>query len=217
MKRADYGRVFACLLTLSGPVRAAQLPVVLQSEMGRKGSQKAFANLDDFANCVVKRGDADVSTYLAADFPPKHMDSGGMFLADKYDSCLRGTFLLSINPPYFRGALIEAKYHRLEADSGNESPTTLGHVNGAEATLPAALAECLVRSQPETAKRLLDTRPGSAEQTAAFVSFGADLFTCSNASGVSSAPPQLLRYQIAEGLYRKMTQATVGAKARVSQ
>ena len=196
---------------------AAQLPVVLKSEMGRKGSRKAFKNLDDFATCVVKRGNADVSIFLAADFPPKHMDSGGIFLADKYDSCLRGTFLLSIHPPYLRGALIEAEYHRLAGGSADQHPITLGHVGATEVDLPPALAECLARSQPEVAKHLLETRAGSAEQAAAFAAFGPAFTTCARAAGVNQAAPQLLRYQIAEAMYRKLTEGPAKSSRQVEQ
>ena len=202
MRRAAHWTL-AGLLVLSSARSAAQLPVVRESEMGRKGSTKAFRNLDDFAACVVKRGSADAATFLGSDFPPKHMDSGGFFLANKYDHCLRGTFLLSIQPPYLRGALIEAQYHRLSDGLPGERPIALGHVTGSEEQLPSALAECLVRAQPEASKRLLDTRAGSPEQSAVFNSYGADFATCANASRVSNAPPQLLRYQIAEALYRK--------------
>jgi hypothetical protein len=202
MRRAAYWTL-AGLLMVSSAMSAAQLPVVRQSEMGRKGSAKAFRNLDDFAACVVKHGNADTATFLGSDFPPKHMDSGGMFLANKYDNCLRGTFLLSMHPPYLRGALIEAEYHRLSSGTASERPIALGRVTGADEELPSALAECLVRAQPEASKRLLDTQPASPEQNAAFNAYGADFTTCARASGVTTAPPQLLRYQIAEALYRR--------------
>jgi hypothetical protein len=218
MSGAIYRRALIGLLMLSISVSAAaQLPVVLQSEMGRKGSQRAFKNLDEFATCVVKRGNADVSIFLAADFPPKHMDSGGIFLANKYDSCLRGTFLMSIHPPYLRGALIEAEFHRLAAGSRDAHPIALGHVGATEVDLPPALAECLVRAQPEVAKRLLETRAGSPEQGAAFAAFDPAFTTCARAAGVNQTAPQLLRYQIAEAMYRKLTEGAAKSASQVVQ
>ena len=139
----------ACVSFLGAPASADDpWPLVLQSEIGElKDSAKAYDSLNDFARCMLKHGSTDVATFVAANYPPKHMDSGTEFLVGKYDYCLSRTSVLKLWPIYLRGALIEVIYHRFVSDGRDGRPITLGHVAPTDIPLSPMVAECLARLQ----------------------------------------------------------------------
>src|SRR4051812_31668232 len=173
MTRFIHWLLGAAIVAAPASAQVEQLPFILQSEMGNKSSPQAFDALQDFADCVVKHGNSEVAIFLSADFPPKNLESGALFFAEKYDFCLRRTAMLRLAPPYLRGALIEAKYHMLSA---GEAPVRLGKFGRADGT--TMVANCLVAARPDLAEKLLATRIASDQQAAAYAAMTTDISAC---------------------------------------
>lgn len=194
---------FALFETSSGATERSWYPVILKSEMGPAGSSKAFVNLATYAQCVIKHERKAVLAFLSLDYPSADWRERGQQLASETTFCLRNTALLSLNPSYMRGALIEAAYHHDRTAGKTSRPATLGSALVIDPKFTPALAECLVQKRRDSVDRLLSTPIASPAQRDAFLGLEPDLGTCARQVKVTTYNPEILRFQIAEHLYRE--------------
>jgi hypothetical protein len=183
----------------SKPSHPFDPPVVRWSEMTRNGSPRAFASLADFAQCVLKRAPEQSAKFLALNYPSKEADSAARKLAGDNSSCTR-TIAMMFTTEYFRGALIEAAYHR---DGAGLARVRLGSAGTGEMGLPPAVAECVVKSERQLSASLLRTRIAFVEERQAVARLEPAVNQCAAEAKAKQVFPGLLRQQIAEVLYRQ--------------
>ncbi len=205
--------LFAVATSTAAPSSSAphqHYPNILESEMGPIGSPRAFANLAAYADCAVKHEKKAALAFLAMDYPSPKWRERGQQLASETSFCLRSSPLLSMEPAYMRGALIEAMFHQEAKDGKFGAPAKFGSAH-VEPLLPPALAECIAQRRPGPAAELLSTKIASDAQRQAYSRLEPDLSSCAAQVGVKRYSPGFLRYQIAEYLYRQRHPSIAGA------
>ena len=213
MRRPAIPILFAVATSTAALVSSAphqHYPNILESEMGPIGSPRAFANLAAYANCVIKHEKKAALEFLALDYPSPKWRERGQQLASETSFCLASTPLLSLDPGYMRGALIEAIFHRETKDRKVGVPAKLGSLAQESQFMPG-LAECVAQRRPGQAAELLSTKIASDAQRQAYSGLEPDLSSCAAQVGVKRYSPGYLRFQIAEYLYRQRHQSTAGA------
>jgi hypothetical protein len=170
---------------------------------GKRGSPQAFAMLATYARCVVHSERGPTAKFLVANYPSKDRDAKAYDLISGAGMCIDRDLMLDFQ--FMRGALIEALY---EADILHHSGKPLVALGTSAATKddvppPTELARCIVRRKPEKSAEVLRTAIASAQQAQAFAALEPDLVQCARETSSRPTFPELLRFQIAEELYRR--------------
>jgi hypothetical protein len=188
-------------------------PLLLPREMGPQGSPQAFASLLSYATCVMKHERKATLRFLAEDFPSAKSREIAQQLASDTRFCLKDTALLKLNPGYLRGALIEAAYQQDFGGGAAAVPVRIGSAANVEKEFAPALAECLVQRRGAAVAELLSTRIASTQQAQAFAKLEPDLSNCARQAKVAKYFPELLRFQVAEVLYRQRSNRALSTGA----
>lgn len=178
-------------------------PVVTWYEITAKGAPRAFRSLQGFADCIAKKAPEQTSKFLAMNYPGKDADTEARKLATDNEACA-DTYFLTFTTEYMRGALIEAAYHALQGGATPPAKISLGASGMGDMGQPPTIAGCVVGRQPQLSAELLSTRIASPDQERVFHTLQPDVDQCARAAGVKKVQPELLRYQIAEALYRRL-------------
>jgi hypothetical protein len=190
--------------TFAGPSNAAPVdpPIVNWSEMTRHGAPRAFMSLQDFAGCIAKKNPEATLEFLAIDFPSKSAEAEGRKLAGDLAEVCMPTLVMMFSAEYFRGALVEAAYHEAKLGNLGYSRARLGISGVGEQGLSPALGRCVVQRQPDLSEQLLATRISSPQQRKSFATLQSDIEQCVRQTRPGVLQPELLRFHIAEALYR---------------
>jgi hypothetical protein len=159
--------------------------------------------LATYARCVVHSERGLTAKFLGSNYPSKDRDAKTYDLISGAGLCVDRDLMLDFQ--FMRGALIEALY---AADILHHSGKPLVALGTSAATKddippPTELARCIVRRKPEKSAEVLRTTIASAQQAQAFAALQPDLGQCARETSSRPTFPELLRFQIAEELYRQ--------------
>lgn len=170
---------------------------------GKQGTPQAFAMLANYAKCVVHSERGLTAKFLASNYPSKDRDL-------KIDDLISGAGMcvdrdLSLDFQFLRGALIEALYQEDILFHYGKRLLPLGTSAADKQSVgpPAELARCIVSRQPEKSAEVLRTTIASAQQTQAIAALEPNLGQCARETSSRPTFPELLRFEIAEELYRE--------------
>lgn len=190
----------AILAAISQPVHAEPS---FTPGWGKQGSPQAFAMLTTYAKCVVHTERGLTAKFLAFNFPSKDRSRKAYDLVSGAGLCYDHDLKLDFQ--FMRGALIEALY---TADILNHSGKPLLALGTSAADKndvppPTELARCIVRRRPDQSAAVLKAPIASPQQAQAIAALEPDLGECARETGTRPTFAELLRYQIAEELYRQ--------------
>lgn len=194
-------------VAFSGVAQGAgqELPVVLKTEMGPKGSAKAFTDLEHLANCLAKDAAGQASTLLGTEFPSTDAERQMRKLVDDYNYCLSRTAVMKMNSEYLRGALIEATYRHHVGQGHRAATVRLGEIRWANASAAQMrVAACVASRSTAQANAVVWTKPASRQQFDALARLKPSIDACAAEVRSQPARPQLFRFHLAEALYRQL-------------
>ena len=203
----------ATLLLLAAALSTAQGPAgpFLPMVPLAKSSPKAFVGLQRFASCALKYGRSSIGRYLAMPFPSPEGQTAATEVMEDYSICL-DTEAFRGRVEYVRGAFIEAAYQSHLGTPG-ALKIALGEVDpDHHYGRYLRLAQCVLDRSAEGAAMVLRTRPASNEQASAFKAIDPVVQTCAKAQQLQPTATQLLRFAIAEALYRRLPDAPSAAR-----
>jgi hypothetical protein len=172
----------------------------------RLSTRKAEETIRAFAQCIANERLPDVKAFLALpDNSPRIRELGTSLAMGSGSECSPYVFMTT-HASQLRYALIEVLYNRDFRGSGSPS-AVLGDDAGV-----IDVAKCIVKAAPSEADQLIATAPASKQQKAAFKELASYAQTCGVELPVNDAGQQLLRFQIAEALYRLRSASLVTTK-----
>jgi hypothetical protein len=218
MRRAQFlMSCFAAACLIASPVSAEDRkpPSPIFSfpfDWGAAGDPKAYGTLMNYAKCIVHVQRGQTSKFLKIDFKFGNrlgfvedlVEGTGLCAADLI--ALRGDF------DYFRGALIEALYDEDILGKLGKPLIVLGTSVPEKASFPSPLARCIVGRRPQESAALLRTKVASADQGRAFVLLKPDIDECAKQTKSTASSAELIRFQIAEELYRRASSGLAAAQ-----
>lgn len=170
-------------------------------DFGRKGDAKAFTNLMRYAACAAHLERGVAAKFLAVSYPSKDRDGQVQDLIVGSGLCAEGPVKLEFD--YLRGALIEAFYDEDILRRSGKPMIKLGTSAPNKTSSPSTLAHCVVNRRPGAAAELLKTKISFPEQGKAVAQLQPDVDQCVRETKEGISFPELLRFQIAEELYRR--------------
>lgn len=200
--------LFAGLLAVASPAlaedRKPPSPLFASPyDWGAKGDPRAFSSLAFYANCVVDAERGLTVKFLAKDYTPKNREGPTEDLLVGAGLCMADIPALKLTFEYLRGALIEAAYDKDVLKKSGKPFMALGASLPEKASSPPAIAHCIVDRRPSEAAALLNTVISSDGQARAIRQLEPDLDECVRSTNSKSVFPEILRFQIAEELYRR--------------
>jgi hypothetical protein len=187
----------ASLGLLAGPARAEQSIMEWPGFRWESADREVYQGIKDYAECAVEVRPIEVKTFLALPAGSPQAHDAAAALAESTQRCM-SIIVVRMSGPAFRGPLIEALYRRDFQRAATGKATV--RLSSEDAALQ--LAKCVTRADEQTADQLLRTPPASREQTQVFRQL-APVFEACRPSASPPKDAQILRYQIAEALYRQ--------------
>ena len=211
MSRLSIFRVWRAVVLLGVALATAthssaeNLPLVLQSEMGPKGSAKAFGNLEHLANCLAKEAAGPVTTLLGTEYPSTDAERQMEELVGDYSYCLSRAAVMKMSSEYLRGALIEAAYRQHLTQGQGAATVRLGEIQPLSASVAQMrVAACVASRNAAKAEAVVWTTPASQQQFDALARLKPSIDACAAETRSQPARPQLFRFHLAEALYRQL-------------
>ena len=161
-----------------------------------KPSAQTYVAIGKFADCILLYRFADAKTLLELPVDSPRTEGFGKALATSSSGCLTNPGL-GLRSQVFRWSLIEALYRRDVLKRGRPPSVALGGDAGS-----IDRAKCVVGRDPVGADAILRTSPGSRQQFAAIAALAPIASACGLARPTSLPESQVMRFQIAEAMYR---------------
>ena len=179
---------------------------------GKQGSPEALVILSKYASCVVHSERGLTAQFLASNYPSKDRNKKVYELLSGAGMCVDRDLKLDFQ--FMRGALIEALYAQDILNHSGKPLVALGTSTADKEGVPPPieLARCIVRRDPEKSAEVLRTAIASKRQAQALEALEPDLGQCARETGSRPTFAELLRFQIAEELYRKASNQQIATE-----
>lgn len=161
---------------------AATISTPAHSQTGGSSTVPKQAVISEYAACVLKQSPDRVRTLLSTEIGSPEERTIAKTLMANMSSCTNGRMFISMRTGEARGALAEAvlksdnalaqKAAQLSAEPVSRPTDTEGR------KFVMAYARCLTAASPASARALVGTGYGSAEEKAAIMAFDAALKDC---------------------------------------
>jgi hypothetical protein len=172
-------------------------------DWGATGDPKAFVSLLFYARCAVDAERGLAAKFLRVDYTPKNWSGPSEDLVAGAGLCASDVAALKLTFPYLRGALIEALYDEDVLKDSGKQLIPLGGLAPGTAGAPPMLGDCVVNRKPVQGAAMLKTNIASADEAKVIAALRPTIDQCARERNVKSVYPEMLRFQIAEELYRR--------------